>query len=272
MSKIIYVIADYGDLHDLAFAEVKQKLFHKAGDLDVRISTYAVPAFDTVATGFALAQTALNSQLGQHHKFYVNTAPRKDDLAPRVKNAGEGFAYVKLKNGIEICAVNSGYSLSFVKPAAEEIRLINCEKAGSQFRSRDVFPPSFGKILHENYEELGEDLFDAIPDIPENCVCYTDGYGNMKCSINPDELAKYKGKDITLDINGRAQVARIADGIFGVADGQFCLSEGSSGWDLPDGTRMRFSEVVKRGGNAARTFGKPPGGIKVDWRAVEKQK
>lgn len=126
MSIIIYVIADYGDLHDLAFAEVKQRLFFEAGDLDVRISTYAVPAFDTVATGFALAQTALNSHLGERHKFYVNTAPRKDNLAPRIENAGEGFAYVKLKNGIEICAVNSGYSLSFVKEAADEIRLINC--------------------------------------------------------------------------------------------------------------------------------------------------
>ena len=270
MNKIIYVIADYGDLHDLAFAEVKQRLFFEAGDLDVRISTYAVPAFDTVATGFALAQTGLNSHLGERHKFYVNTAPRKDNLAPRIENAGEGFAYVKLKNGIEICAVNSGYSLSFVKEAADEIRVINCEKAGSQFRSCDVFPPAFGKILHGNYEELGDDIFHAIPDIPENCVCYTDGYGNMKCSIPPSAIEDIKGKDITLDINGRSQIARVADGIFGVADGQFCLSSGSSGWTLPDGTHKKFCEVVKRGGNAAKTFGRPPGGISVNWRVVEK--
>ena len=79
---LLYVIADYGDLHDLAFAEVTQKLYHELNDLNVETRAYAVPAFDTVATGFALAQTAINSKLGVHHKFYVNTAPRKDDLTP----------------------------------------------------------------------------------------------------------------------------------------------------------------------------------------------
>lgn len=264
----IYVLADYGDLHDLAFAEVKQKLIFEAGDLDVRISTFSVPAFDTVATGFALAQTAVNSALGKQHKFYVNTAPRKDDLSPRVKNAGEGFAYVRLHNDVEVCAVNSGYSLSFVKQAARDIRLLNCEKAGSQFRSRDVFPPAFGKIMHGNYEELGEDITEQIPSPPRSVVCYTDGYGNMKCAIAPDEIDHLKGQDISLSINGKSHVARVSDGIFGVADGQLCLSTGSSGWTLPDGTKKQFCEVVQRGGSAADTFGRPAGGAAVKWREV----
>jgi S-adenosylmethionine hydrolase len=266
---LIYVLADYGDLHDLAFAEVTQKLYHELADLDVSISTFSVPAFDTVATGFALAQTAINSKLDGRHKFYVNTAPRKDDLAPRVKNSGEGLAYVKLVNGVEIVAVNSGYSLSFVKDAAVEIRDIHCDKHGSQFRSRDVFPPAFGKIVHGDFSHLGEDIRDQVPDFPKNVVCYTDGYGNMKCSVDPNELAAIKGKHITLDINGRSMAARVADGIFGVADGEFCLSKGSSGWTLPDGRRIEFSEVVMRGGNAAKSFGKPPGGIEVDWREID---
>src|SRR5690606_7987199 len=99
---LVYVIADYGDLNELYFAEVIQKLFTELDGRDAHIKAFAVPAFDTVATGFALAQTAIHSRLGAKHKFYVNTAPRKDDLSPRVKNSGEGLAYVRLFNGVEI--------------------------------------------------------------------------------------------------------------------------------------------------------------------------
>jgi len=263
---LVYVIADFGDLHDLAFAEVTQKLYKELEDKNAAIKAYSVPAFDTVATGFVLAQTAINSKLGDKHKFYVNTAPRKDDLAPRVKNSGEGFAYVKLFNGVEVCAVNSGYSLSFLKDAAEDIRIVNCSREGSQFRSRDIFPPAFGKIAHGDYSELGESIIDSVPDFPRDVVCYTDGYGNMKCSVDPDELTGLDGQDITLDINGFQQLARVAEGIFGVADGQFCFSKGSSGWTLPDGRQVMFSEVVKRGGNAAEPFHQPSGGSKLTWR------
>lgn len=265
---LVYVIADYGDLHDLAFAEVTQKLHYELRDMKAEVTTFAVPAFDTVATGFALAQTAINSKLGNKHKFYVNTAPRKDDLTPRVKNSGEGLAYVKLFNDVEIIAVNSGYSLSFVKDAAVEIREIHCDKHGSQFRSRDIFPPAFGLIAHGDYSNLGADIRAAVPDYPKNVVCYTDGYGNMKCSVDPAELEKLKNKQVTLDINGRHSAAACAEGIFGVADGQFCFSKGSSGWTLPDGRLIEFSEVVQRGGNAAKTFGKPPGGLPVTWRII----
>lgn len=266
---MVYVIADYGDLHDLAFAEVTQRLYAELEGRDVQIEAYAVPAFDTVATGFVLAQTAINSRLGARHKFFVNTAPRKDDLTPRIKNSGEGFAYVKLHNGVEICAVNSGYSLSFVKDAAVEIREVRCDKHGSQFRSRDIFPASFGRIAKGDFHELGDDIRDHVPDAPENVVCYSDGYGNMKCAIDPKKLEAIKGKNVILDVNGRQQVARAAEGIFGVSDGEFCFSSGSSGWTLPDGRKIQFSEIVKRGGNATKVFGKPPGGITVNWRVIE---
>lgn len=266
---LVYVIADYGDLHDLAFAEVTQKLYYELRDKNVEITAFSVPAFDTVATGFMLAQTAINTKLGDRQKFYVNTAPRKDDLTPRVKNSGEGLAYAKLFNGTEIVAVNSGYSLSFIKDAAVELREIHCDKDGSQFRSRDVFPPAFGLIAHGDYSRLGRDIREDIPDYPKNALCYTDGYGNMKCSVDPADIVPLNSKHVTLDINGRSFAARVAEGIFGVADGQFCFSKGSSGWTLPNGKKIEFSEVVMRGGNAAKAFGKPPGGISLQWRLIE---
>lgn len=266
---IIYVIADYGDLHDLAFAEVVQRLQAELGpDYPSNINTFAVPAFDTVATGFALAQTALNSRLGARQKFFVNTAPRKDDLKARSNNAGEGYVYARLHNGVEICAVNSGYSLSFIRDAAVELRRVNCEVQGSQFRSRDIFPPAFARIVKGDHTLLGDDMRDFIPDFPQDVVCYTDGYGNLKCSIDAAQLTELKNSNVILDINGQQQVARIADGIFGVSDGEFCMSAGSSGWTLPDGRRVQFTEVVKRGGNAANVFGRPQGGMPIVWRLV----
>ena len=44
---LVYVIADYGDLHDLAFAEVTQRLYSELDGVDAGIDTFAVPAFDT---------------------------------------------------------------------------------------------------------------------------------------------------------------------------------------------------------------------------------
>jgi hypothetical protein len=265
---IVYVIADYGDLHDLAFAEVIQRLHAELEPAKGDINTFAVPAFDTVATGFVLAQTAINSRLGSRQKFFVNTAPRKDDLKARNNNEGERFVYAKLHNGVEICAVNSGYSLSFIKDAAVELRQVHCEAQGSQFRSRDIFPTAFGRIVKGDHSILGADVRDQVPDMPQDVVCYTDGYGNMKCSVDPASLQEIKGKHVILDINGHQQVVRIADGIFGVSDGEFCMSAGSSGWKLPDGRDVRFTEIVKRGGNAARVFGRPPGGLPLVWRLV----
>jgi len=258
---LVSVIADYGDLHDLAFAEVRHRLFAELDDDKFFIDTIAVPAFDTVATGFVLAQLAINSRLGASHKFYVNTAPRKDDLTPRRSNAGEGLAYAKLSNGVEIVAVNSGASMSFIKPVATEIRAIEVSAEGSQFRSRDVFPPAFAKIMRGDYSGLGEDLRAAVPDMPREKLCYTDGYGNLKTTLDIKALEVHKGGNVIVSINGHEQTARVTDGIFGVKDGEFVVSTGSSGWG-----GLKLTEIVCRGGNAARSFGNPAGGATVEWR------
>jgi S-adenosylmethionine hydrolase len=143
--------------------------------------------------------------------------------------------------------------------------MINCSAEGSQFRSRDIFPKAFGKVMHGQFEELGVDITESVPDLPQNVVCYTDGYGNMKTSIDSAILESHMGRDVVLDINGRKRVAKITDGMFSVSDGQLCLAPGSAGWAYPDGTKQRFVEVILRGGNAAKEFGKPPGGIAINW-------
>lgn len=269
MSKLyLRVIGDYGDLGDMAFAEVQDRLDAQLDPVghDVQTRLTSVPAFDTVATGFVLAQLAVNCQLPEKTLFYVNTAPRKDKMEGRTNNEGEGLVYVKLTNGVRIVAVNSGYSLTLVKPFAAEIKKLNVAVAGSQFRSRDIFPLALGAVARGDDSVMGEDMTAHVPDeFPKNVVAYTDGYGNLKCSINPDDLDRLKGQRVTVEINGREQVVAVGSGIFDVRDGEYCFAKGSSGWTLPNGQQVRFTEVVKRGGNAAKTFGSPPGGIKVNW-------
>lgn len=262
----IHVIADYGSLGDMAFAEVRQALRYEVRDMMTVMDSSSVPAFDTVATGFMLAQLAINHRMGDRQLFYVNTAPRHDDKAGRSNNAGEGLAYVRLKNGVQIVAVNSGYSLSFIKDHADTIRTIECSAEGSQFRSRDVFPAAFGLIAHGDYSQLGADITAHIPDVPKNVICYTDGYGNMKTSMDATMLEELNGKEVAVTINGVTHHTTVGQGIFSVPEGQFVLSAGSAGWNNLDGTRRRFVECVLRGASASEKFNRPKGGVEITWK------
>lgn len=261
----IHVIADYGPVDDMAFAEVRQALRYEARDKIAHIEASSVPAFDTVATGFMLAQLAINHRMGDRQFFYVNTAPRKDDLKARGNNAGEKLVYARLKNGVQIVAVNSGYSLSFIKEHAAMLRVIHCSSEGSQFRSRDVFPQAFGLIFHGDYSQLGKDILADIPDMPENAVGYTDGYGNLKTTVRAELLEQSQGRKLPVTINGVTHDVTIGQGIFAVPDGEMVLAAGSSGWPHPDGQVFRAAECVLRGGSAAAKFGFPKGGDAITW-------
>jgi S-adenosylmethionine hydrolase len=271
--KFVRVIADYGHLGDLAFAEVTDRMhaiMRDAGVDDYKIDLTSVPAFDTYATGFALAQLAVNSPLGKDHIFYVNTAPRKDKKSARINNEGEGLVYARLKNGVQIVAVNSGYSLTFIKPFAETIRMLKVDNAGSQFRSRDIFPQAVGAVLRGDESILGKDVAKTVPDdVPENRVVYTDGYGNLKTSTDPRDLDKLKGRQVYLKVGDAENIAaHVGTGIFDVPDGDFCFASGSSGWPLSKNKFRRFAEVVKRGGSAAKAVDEPIGGKTLLWRDV----
>lgn len=273
--KYIRVIADYGPVGDLAFGEVTDRIhseMKKASVTDYHIDITNVPAFDTYATGFTLAQLAINSPLGADHFFYVNTAPRKDIQSARKNNEGEALVYAKLKNGVQIVAVNSGYSLTLIKPFAEEIRLLKVENEGSQFRSRDKFPKALGAVMRGDMTILGADVKDSVPDdVPENCVLYTDGYGNVKTNIAPEKIEKHVGQTMQVHVKGRDEQLTIEVGraIFGVVDGEHCFAKGSSGWPINGTARREFSEIIKRGGSAAETLGHPRGGKEIEFRLAQ---
>ena len=104
--------------------------------------------------------------------------------------------------------------------------------------------------------------------MPENVVGFVDGYGNLKCTINPKKLEKLAGKYVGVEINGIRHFVRCGQSIFDVPDGYLCLARGSSGWTLPGGRKRAFAEIVRRSGNAFLDFGKPKGGAVIKWTAL----
>jgi hypothetical protein len=273
--KYIRLMADYGPAGDLAFSEVEDRLhnqmrpiqaekFDQGVFLSYQLEVTPVRAFNSIENGFLTAQLAINSPLGSDYIIYNNVAPRKDDLTARQQNAGEPFIYLRLTNGVQVITVNSGYSATLLKPFAKEIRTVHVDNDKTQFRSRDNYPRILGAVLREDWSILGDDAADRVPDeFPANTIVYNDGYGNLKTTVPCTDLEAHKGERRTVMINGRIQYVTIGEGIFSVRDGEFCLAKGSSGWELPDGSRFDFVELVKRGGSAYAEFAKPPAGLKV---------
>src|SRR5918997_1821207 len=134
---LVHVVADYGPPGDLAFAEVVQRLKLHLPDAEPVLTP--VPAFATLAAGFCVAQLGL-SEAPAGTLVYHNVAPRQDVAEAREGNAGERLAFARLPTGVRVIGVNAGHALSFVRDAAEELRLAAAPAAGSQFRSRDLFP------------------------------------------------------------------------------------------------------------------------------------
>ncbi len=255
-------IADYGEStghEDLAFSEVSLKLCEEFSIKNMpfpMVRPLSVRPFNTIETGFVVAQLAFNSKLGRNHLIYHNTAPRKDALEAREKNAGEFLAVTELPNKVRIIGVYGGYTFSFIKGNAP-IYKVKCATDGSQFRSRDVFPPCVASLaLHSgqplnSWELLGDEVKD-IPDIPENIVLSIDGYGNIKTNITScPHIQKISLNNITHSI-------KTGNGIFSVPDGQMIFAPGSSGWN-----NKTFGEICLRGGSAAAVFNFPQPGQKI---------
>ncbi len=269
----IDIVADYGGktgFFDLAFAEVKNKIatIMQQNDLDHSVmSCLSVNAFNTIETGFIIAQLGLNSTL-KNHIIYHNTAPRKDNKEKRKANDGEGLAMTLLPNGVLIVGVFAGYTFSFLKNIAPVYRL-NCENIGSQFRSRDTFPQAMIAIAKEVYIDGLKDLsqskhclglISSIPDIHDNTILYIDGYGNIKTSLPASILNEQRA--IKIIINETAHNIYVSkDGIFGTEDGNMVVAKGSSGWLSVENTR--FLEISLRGGNACEAFNYPKPGDKI---------
>ena len=263
MTYLLHLICDYGS-GDLAWSEVVSAFYKNIPD-KVRMQKTSVQPFNTLATGFILAQLAMADVSLRPADIFIfaNTAPRKDNLKARQNNEGEGLLFVTLRNGVSALVVNSGYSLSFVRSEIQELWSTHVEDAGSQFRSRDFFPQVVGKAVNGDFSFLNHKLEagSTVPVVPSSVVAYVDSFGNMKTTIragDPLVGALSPGDRVKITINGFIRTATVATGSFNIMEGDLALAPGSSGHD------KRYWEIFKRGGSAWDDFGHPTSGSKIE--------
>jgi hypothetical protein len=265
MQKLIHLIMDYAP-GDLALAEVVSALAAQIPS-DYHWHVTSVHSFDTLSTGFTLAQLGNQSEALRPKDtiIYANCAPRKDRSDARANNEGEGLLYGVLKSGVKILVVNSGYSLSFVREELEELWTVACDTGGSQFRSRDNFPVIVGMAALGTTSFLVERLnpLEVIPPPPASAVGYIDSFGNLKTTIRNGDplLTKLEpGQRVAVMINGVEMTATLASGSFNVKEGDIALAPGSSGHN------KKFWEVFQRGGSAWHTYKKPRPGAAISFK------
>jgi S-adenosylmethionine hydrolase len=260
---LVHVIADYGS-GDLAFAEVLQRIKLHLPDAEPVITP--VPSFSTLAAGFCIAQLGLNDAPAGTI-IYHNVAPRADDPRRRPGNAGERLAYARLPNGVRIIGVNAGHTFAYVRDEAEELRWAAVPDKGSQFRSRDLFPGAAAAIALGQPEALGEDIsLEEIPEVPDSCLAYVDGFGNLKTTIQAGDLGNPAGTVVKVRIGQTEHAAITSDATFSVQAGQLAFAPGSSGWSRRGGATIRWMELFLRGGSAWKVFGEPSVGERVTFR------
>jgi S-adenosylmethionine hydrolase len=258
---LVHVIADYGH-GDLAFAEVAQRI--KLHLPDAELLYTPVPPFATLAAGFCVAQLGLNPA-PPGTLIYHNVAPREDEEEARAENVGERLAFARLPTGVRVIGVNAGHAFSFVRDAAEELRWVSAPAAGSQFRSRDLFPEAIDEIVEGSTGALGEEVSPAnIPDIPQNRIVYADGYGNLKTTIEAQKIEIRSGAAVCVRVGEVELEATASDGSFEVEKETLAFAPGSSGWKEPSDEEILLMELFLRGGSAREAFGDPPIGASVE--------
>ncbi|MBX9948896.1 MAG: hypothetical protein K2Y39_07025 [Candidatus Obscuribacterales bacterium] len=262
MTSYLHVICDYAP-GDLAWAEVYSAFKAKLTE-DVPLHMTAVNSFDTVSTGFIVGQLscATTGLKPDSLTIFANCAPRKDVKEARQDNEGEGLLYASLKNGVHVIAVNSGYSMSFIRDEILELWSTDAEEFGSQFRSRDFFPRIIAQAVKSDFSFLVHKLepHKVIPEEPKEVIGYKDSFGNMKTTYREGHpvLAELKdGQRIKITIGSIIRAATVAAGSFNVMEGDLAFAPGSSGHD------RRFWELFKRGGSAWEEFACPAVGTKI---------
>ncbi len=233
---LLHVLCDY-KIGGMEFGEIISQLENHLENPDaVRLHITEVPPLDTMGVGFVSAQYAFAPHKGRI-VIYGNAAPRRGSSKATQTNQDQGIKYAKLKNGVEVINVNSEYAFGFMKSEIVEFRNISCPDSGSQFRSRDFFPERVAAIVDGKTAVLSEELsISDIPDVPNNLVAWTDGFGNIKTTMRKSDLdarGLKSGQSVQVILNGVSMTGVIATGGFAVDRGVLAVNIGSSGYENP---------------------------------------
>jgi len=192
---------------------------------------------------------------------FQNVAPRRAERDPGRAKEGERFPLGEAPNGALGVGPNSGHPLAFRQGEAP-LLFLDIPAAGSQFRSRDILPATVGRLVAGDREAVGEPIPpELVPAVPANVVAYTDGYGNLKTTL--EERPAANGERVLVRAGHASTTAIVSHGSFSVAEGELALAPGSSGWPLRDGGERRFLELFLRGGSAAARLDHPVPGTPV---------
>ena len=144
--------------------------------------------------------------------------------------------------------------MSFLADEGVPLHAVDVADAGSQFRSRDVFPDALAALVRGDGDLMGERV--TVDPAPVRSVVYTDGYGNLKTSWH--DAPADPGTTVRVRIGEAVREVVVSDGVFAVPAGAISFAPGSSGWREP------CYEIFARGGNAAELFGDPAAGTPVE--------
>ena len=235
MKKLI-IVADWG-ADSLTCQEVRSAI---EGFLPRSVYTpnirFVASTPSTLQTSFIIAQLVeVEEKLGRPKQtvIFQNTDPRLQTRKGVKKAEGADMIVVKLSSGLFVCGPNAGYDFSLIKEKIEEIYICNNKKAGSQFRSRDLYSEISAKLMTDKLEKLDLTLTNTkiIPKATDTAILHIDNYGNIKTNIKlKDFLKKYSyGDNIKVSINDKTCEVLFVDNLFGAIPGVLIIYPGSSG-------------------------------------------
>lgn len=251
----LILIADYGT-DSLATTEVVAAI-RRSTVQPFAFAVVAARPFNTLHTGFLLAQ--LHEQLlpnsGTGTIFYLNTDPRTQTSEGVVRAEGAPLTHALLSSGAQIITPLAGHCLSLVKPHVTQLHIIPSKAAGSQFRSRDLFPHIVACAIDGTIARFfGESVDTArIPDAPTGYyVLHIDNYGNVKTSFTERDRAALRiawGTEVQIHLAGEDVRVPLVEHIFARSAGTLVFAPGSSG----DPTNPFFELSVRFAGNAQQS-------------------
>ncbi|NMC62241.1 MAG: hypothetical protein GYA55_03650 [SAR324 cluster bacterium] len=224
--------------------------------------------FDTLSAGYLLGQYGLQNEdlRPSELMLFASCSPRFERPRDASGTEREAFYYGTLRNGVRVIAVNSGYTLSFLRGSfseLREIRIENCE-AGVQ-RPRNFLPGIVGHLIAGNTSWLGAELdpLKVISEYPPGVVCYIDSFGNIKTTYTDhDEVIRHiktqgSGARIRIEINGEVRAATLGIGTTDPLEGDTLFAPQSGAF------LNRFWEISCRRADASANFNNPPPGSSI---------
>lgn len=270
----LILIADYGS-DGLASTEAILAT-RRAAATPFTVDLVASRPFNTIHTAFLLDQLhrGIPKGRGADTTFFLNTDPRTQTENGVAAAEGAPLVIATLDTGAHIVTPNAGHCLSLVRPRITSLALARCSAAGSQFRSRDVFPAVVGAVIDGNVAAVTGDTLsiDHVPPMPpEFIVLHIDNYGNVKTSFTERDrmtLGIAWGEEIELQLGATTMRIPVVENIFAESAGSLVFAPGSSGDRTNPGFEVSLRYAGDCSASAGAVFGHPEPGSNFAVRKI----